>query len=141
MDIISSILGIGKLIAVELIIATNEFKNFSSAKKLASYCGVVPFEYSSGSSLKGKPHVSKIANSRMKSLLHMAAIASLRTQGDMSDYYKRKVAEGKHKMSVLNAIKNKLLQRVFVCVKEERLHQKVKGLGPIVPTVAKIEYP
>jgi hypothetical protein len=45
-------------------------------------------------------------------------------KGDISEYYNRKVAEGKNKMSVLNAIRNKLVQRIFACVKQDRLFEK-----------------
>ena len=57
-----SIPGIGKITISELICYTNEFKNYTEAKQLACYCGVVPFEYSSGTSVKGKTRVSHMAN-------------------------------------------------------------------------------
>ncbi|MCF6352283.1 MAG: hypothetical protein L3J06_04660, partial [Cyclobacteriaceae bacterium] len=39
---------------------------------------------------------------------------------DLKAYYERKVSEGKNKMSVINAIRNKLIHRVFTCVNENR---------------------
>ena len=52
----------------------------------------------------------------LKSTLHLAALSSTRYVPDIKQYYERKVAEGKSKMSVLNAIRNKILQRVIAVV-------------------------
>jgi hypothetical protein len=35
-------------------------------------------------------------------------------------YYERKVLEGKNKMSVINAIRNKLLLRLFAMIRDQR---------------------
>jgi transposase len=43
---------IGPVTASYLIACTNAFTNCSSGKQLACYCGVVPFEYQSGISVK-----------------------------------------------------------------------------------------
>jgi transposase len=52
----------------------------------------------------------------------MPALSTVRTNGEMAPYFKRKVAMGCSKMSVLNAVKSKLIQRIFACVKEDRLY-------------------
>ena len=43
---------------------------------------------------------------------------------DLKHYYERKVAEGKSKMSVLNAVRNKLLARVVACVNNQKEYVK-----------------
>jgi transposase len=124
--ILTSVHCVGKIIAIELLIVTNEFKKFDSPKKFACYCGVAPFEHTSGTSLKGKSRVSRLANIKMKSRLHLCAVVAIRCKGELYGYYQRKVAEGKPKMSVLNAIRNKIICRIFACVKEDRLYLKKK---------------
>jgi len=57
-DIVTSVDGIGKVTATQIIITTNEFKDFTQAKKYACYAGVAPFEHTSGTSIKGKTRVS-----------------------------------------------------------------------------------
>lgn len=52
--IITSVIGIGFVTAVNLIIHTNGFTILDDSRKLACYCAVAPFEYSSGTSIKGK---------------------------------------------------------------------------------------
>ena len=120
----TSVPGVGPITALNVIISTGEFKRISEAKKFACYAGVAPFEHSSGSSIRGKTRVSKMANMNMKKLLHLAAVTAVRHRGELRDYYERKVADGKNKMSVLNAVRNKLITRIFMCVKQERCYQK-----------------
>ncbi len=122
--IIISVDGIGLLIATTIIVTTNEFKNFSCAKKFACYAGVVPFEHSSGTSLKRRSRVSLLANKTVKKMIHLAVLSGIRENGEFRDYYERKKAEGKHTMSILNAIRNKLILRIFACVRDNRLYVK-----------------
>jgi transposase len=121
---LTSIPGIGPVTASELIITTNEFKDFDSAKKLACYAGVAPFEHSSGKSVRGKTRVSHQANKRLKTLLHLAAMRTVRLPNKFSQYYQRKVQEGKNKMAVLNAVRNKLLHTLFACVKHNQKYDE-----------------
>jgi transposase len=122
--IATSIDGIGMITAVNLITTTNEFLSITEAKKYACYSGVAPFEHSSGSSVRGKTKVSHMANKKTKTLLHLAALSAIQVKGEIKEYYKRKVEQGKNKMSVLNAVRNKIIQRVFACVKQDRFFEK-----------------
>jgi len=115
--LVNSVVGIGFVTAVNLIVHTNEFKRLKDTRKLACYCGIAPFEYLSGSSIKGKTKVSHMANKKLKTNLHMASLSGIRNDEDLKTYYERKVAEGKSKLSVLNAVKNKLVARVIAVVK------------------------
>lgn len=123
-NIVTSVDGVGPVTAINMIVVTNEFKDISEAKKFACYSGVVPFQYTSGTSVNSKSKVSKMANHQMKTLLHMAALSSIRIKGEIQDFYHRKIEEGKNKMSILNAIRNKIVLRVFACVKNNRMYQK-----------------
>lgn len=122
--IITSVDGVGVVTAAEIIITTNEFKNITDPKKYACYSGVAPFEHSSGSSVRGKTRVSHMANKTIKQLLHLCAMTVIQKPGEIQDYYLRKVKEGKNKMLIINAIRNKLILRIFSCVKNDRLYQK-----------------
>jgi transposase len=121
----TSVPGIGKVTGANLIVSSGEFKRIVFAKKFACYSGIAPFEHSSGSSIKGKVRVSKLANMTMKKLLHLAAMAAIVHDKEIKSFYRRKVDEGKNKMSVINAVRNKLISRVFACVKNERCYEKI----------------
>jgi transposase len=123
-ELVTSVIGIGFVTAVNLLICTNEFKLFSSHRKFACYSGVAPFEYRSGSSIRGKTKVHPMANKKMKKYLHMASLTAIKLDEGLKSYYERKVLEGKNKMSVLNAIRNKLLARVFSVVNRGSVYQK-----------------
>lgn len=123
-EIITSVDGVGKVTAWQMIIATNEFKDFQSSRKFACFSGVVPFDHSSGTSIYSRPRVSHLANKKMKEMLHMSALSATVMKGELNEYYTRKVKEGKNKMLVLNNIRNKIVQRIFACVKENRKYEK-----------------
>jgi transposase len=122
--IISSVDNVGPIIATAVLIETNEFKKFDNGKKFACYSGVAPFEHSSGTSIRGKTRVSHMANKSLKTLLHMAAVGSISRPGEMKDYFDRRLTEGKNKMLVINAIRNKIILRIFACVKQDKLFVK-----------------
>ena len=61
-EIITSVDGVGKVTAWNMIVCTNEFKDFKSSRQFACYSGVVPFAHTSGTSVKGKARVSHFAN-------------------------------------------------------------------------------
>jgi len=123
---ITSVTGIGDVIAWHFIVHTNGFKRLSSGKQLACYCGVAPFKHESGTSIKGRNRVSHMANKKLKCLLHMGAMAAITYDEQLRAYYKRKVAEGKNKMSILNAVRNKLVLRIAAVIREDKEYVKVK---------------
>jgi transposase len=117
--IVQSIPGVGKIIAVAFICATNNFTKFESAKALGSYCGVVPFGKESGR-YKGKDKVSPIANKALKTLLHLGALASVVGNNPFAVYYERKVTvDKKNKMLALNNVRNKIVKTMFACIKNK----------------------
>ncbi|MFC0876770.1 transposase, partial [Saccharicrinis sp. FJH2] len=106
---------------IKMILETNAFRDFKDPRKFCCHAGVAPFSYTSGSSIRSKRKVSKRADKSIKALLHMAALSAIKTKGDLGQYYARKVAEGKNKMTVLNAIRAKLVLRMFAVIKNDRL--------------------
>ena len=112
----TSIPGVGFILATKLLVYTKVFTSFDNVRQLACYCGVAPFEYRSGTSVKGRTGVSKFANMDLKATLHLAAISAIQHNAELKQYYERKVEEGKSKMAVINAVRNKLLARIVAVV-------------------------
>lgn len=121
--LITSVPGVGKVLSWHLIAKTNGFKSITEPRKLACYAGVVPFDHQSGTSVKWKQRVSIFADKTLKSLLHLGAMSAIRLNNDLKAYYLRKVNEGKNKMSVLNAVRNKIIHRVYAVVKNQKAYQ------------------
>lgn len=118
--LIKSVPGIGHLTAVYIICCTNNFAAKVTGKQLASYAGVVPFEHSSGVSIKGRNRVHKMANKELKKMLHLCALTAIKYYPEFKDYFNRKKAAGKNGMLVLNAIRNKLILRVVSVVNKQQ---------------------
>lgn len=116
-DLLLTVRCIGKQSALFLIVCTEGFSKFENARQFAAYCGVAPFPNQSGTSLRGRSKVSPLANKKMKSLLDMCAKSSIRYNMEIREYYLKRVAQGKNKMSTINIIRNKLLYRVFAVVR------------------------
>lgn len=121
---ITSVPGVGKVLAWMLISKTEGFTTITDPRKMACYSGVVPFDFQSGTSVRKKPRVSNLADKTIKTTLHMAALSAIRRENDLSNYYLRKTAEGKNKMSVINAVRNKIIHRVFAVIKNQTFYQK-----------------
>ena len=131
MALSTSVPGIGFITGCTLIVKTNEYKSFDSAKKIACTAGIAPFEHTSGSSIKGKTRVSHRAHKDLKTALHLAAMGAVRSKGVIQDFYIRKVAEGKNKMLVLNAVRNKLVHLVFAVIRDNTMYQKNYQYGNV----------
>jgi transposase len=125
MEIMTSITGVGPKTALATIVATGNFEKFDDPRKFACHAGCAPFKYQSGTSLSSKNKVSQKANKKLKALFHMAALSAIRAKGEFKDYFERKVKEGKNKMSVVNAVRSKLIHRIFALVKQNRKYEKI----------------
>ena len=120
-DLVSSVKGIGLINAINTVVYTNNFKAFETPRRYACYIGVAPFDHTSGTSVKGKTQVSKICRTQQKAELSMAARSAVIHDPGLKRYYQRKMKEkggGKEVHGVvLNAVKFKLILRMFAVVK------------------------
>ena len=121
---LQTIPGVGKVLTWMMITKTQGFSTINSPRKMACYAGVVPFDHQSGTSLRFKPKVSIFADKELKKNLHLAAMSAIRLDNELKLYYLRKVKEGKNKMSILNAVRNKIIHRIFALINNETIYQK-----------------
>lgn len=131
--ILTSIPGVGNQVAINTIVATNGFKKFKNGRKFACHVGVAPFSFQSGSSQMSRNKVSHRANKKLKTLFHMAALSAIKMQGEFRDYFERKVADGKNKMTVINAVRAKIINRIFALIRENRKYEKNHNLSLVNP--------
>lgn len=129
-NLMKGVPGVGKQTALQFIIYTQNFTAFKSVKHLACYAGVVPFQNESGTVIK-RARVSKMASKKLKSVLHMAALAAVRTKSELREYYIKQVSKGKNKMSALNAVRNKILQRVWAVIQRQTPYLSKEEFRPI----------
>jgi transposase len=107
-------------IVTVLLAEIRDISAFDTADQLAAFAGLTPHEFSSGSSIHGKPRLSKIGNSRLRKALFMPAIVARRYNSPIAAFCDRLTAKGKSKMSVIGAVMHKLLRQVFGVLKSQR---------------------
>ena len=102
-DIITSMPGIGVQNATCLMVYTDNFQKFDlNARKIGCYYGIAPFGRQSGTSVNSRPQVSPFANRMIKSLLSQAALAAIKFDMNVYNYYQRLKERGKHPLLVHN---------------------------------------
>lgn len=116
-QLVTSVKGVGMIVAINMILCTQNFTSFPNPRKFNCYSGLAPFEHTSGISIRGKTRTSHWRNKTMKALLFNGAYAAVRSDHQLAKYYQRKIKEGKAKQSVINAVACKLVYRVFAVVK------------------------
>ena len=109
--------GIGMLLAVNLIVMTHGFTRSCNHKEMASFAGVSPIQYSSGTSIYRRTRSRQFGPQRLRKLLYLSAMSVATHNSEFRKYYLRKVAEGKPKRLVLNNIANKILKIACALVK------------------------
>lgn len=124
--LITSVPGVGPVIATEIIIVTSAFENFKpdQAKQFARYAGVTPKPFQSGKK-KRKDRTTKRGNKRLKSLLTLGAMALINSnKTELGFYYRLKIKQGKKHLSVINAMRNKIILRIFAVVRNQVMYEK-----------------
>lgn len=116
-DLATSVKGVGLVLGLTMLVYSNNFSGFKTWRQFASYVGIAPFDYESGSSIKRAKKVSSLSNKRIKGLLASAVATSIQHNPEMRVYYQKRLQEGKHKNVVKNIISNKVVARVFAVVK------------------------
>lgn len=116
-ELLNTLKGVGLVLSCQLLYHTSNFKRFDSWRQFSSYCGIAPFEHSSGTSIHRKNRIHHIGDRKMKTLLTLASVSAIQCDKELKQYYNRKVAEGKPKMVAINNVRNKILSRAFAVVK------------------------
>jgi transposase len=95
-------------------------RKFTCAEQSAAFLGLVPIERESGSSVRGKPRLSKAGPAPLRAILYMAAVVAIRYNPHVKALYERLLAKGKTKMAALGAAMRKLVHLCFGVLKSRR---------------------
>lgn len=115
---LQSIPGIGPKSASILIAVTGNFKKFENYKQLLAYVGLNPRVYESGTSVKGRGHISKMGTARLRKLLYLCSWSAKRYNVYCKEMYERLKAKAKPERVIKIAIANKLLRQAFAVGKQ-----------------------
>jgi transposase len=121
---ICTIPGIGELTAVIILAETNGFELIRSKRQLTSYAGLDVKEKQSGTSIKGKPRISKSGNRHLRKAMHLPGLTAVRWDDSFRDMYARIVSKHGIKMKALVAVQRKLLEMVYIIFKNKIPYDK-----------------
>ena len=122
--IICSLPGVGLLTAVTVLAETNGFELIRNKKQLTSYAGLDVKEKQSGTSIKGKPRISKHGNKYLRKAMHMPALAAIRFDEKHKAIFARLVSRHGIKMKAVVAVERKLLEMIYTLYKTNREYDK-----------------
>jgi transposase len=105
--------GIGPKSAAMLIAITGNFTKFTDYRQLVAYVGLNPSIFESGTSVKGKGHISKMGTARLRKLLYLCAWSAKRYNQQCKQMYERLKQKAKPEKVIKVAIANKLLRQAF----------------------------
>lgn len=115
--LICSLSGIGALTATTVLAETNGFELIRNKRQLVSYAGLDVREKQSGTSVKGKPRISKKGNKYLRKAMHMPALAAIRSDQRFKTVFARLVAKHGIKMKAAVAVQRKLLELIYTIYK------------------------
>jgi len=111
-NIIASIPGIGKSLAVSFICEVPETGSFGNGKKLVASRGVDPVIKSSGKYM-GEFGISKRGNRHLRRTVYLMAMNVIKFKGKFRDFYLRLRERGKSYMEAVIALANKLIRTIY----------------------------
>lgn len=114
-----SIPGVGELTAAIVLAETNGFELIRSKKQLVSYAGLDVKEKQSGTSIKGKPRISKKGNRYLRKAMHMPALGAIRHDERFKGIFSRLVGKHGIKMKAVVAVQRKLLELIYILYKTQ----------------------
>jgi transposase len=112
-----SLPGVGVLTAVVVLAETNGFELIRNKRQLASYAGFDVKEKQSGTSVKGKPRISKRGNRHLRKAMHFPALGAIRRDDRFKAIFARLVSKHSIKMKAVVAVQRRLLEMIYVLYK------------------------
>lgn len=126
-NLLLSIPGVGLINAITTIIATGNFTRFQTARQYAKFSCISPLRKQSGTSVNAGDHVSRAGHNEIKSVLTEGARSAITHDAQLRAYYQRKRAEGKTHGCVMNAVKFKLICRMFAVIRRKNEYVNIEG--------------
>jgi transposase len=123
-EIICSIPGIGRLTAATVLAETNGFEWIRNKRQLTSYAGLDVREKQSGTSVKGKPRISKKGNRHLRKAMHLPALAAIRHEKRFKAVFVRLVSKHGIKMKAAVAVQRKLLEMIYTVYSKKTAYNR-----------------
>ncbi len=129
---LTSIPGIDIVTAAKIISGVANISRFSSASKLAKFCGIAPSERSTGK--KRRYEKSKYGNKSLRSAIYFIALSHISRTRDGMDknpisraYFLKKISEGKTKKEALTCLTRRLVGIIFAVMRDRSIYNFSKS--------------
>ncbi len=119
-ELLTSIDGIGELTAFIILAETDGFALIKNRRQLASYAGFDVKEKLSGTSVKGKPRISKRGNKYLRKAMYFPAMRSAKAEGSHKAAYAQIVARTGVRKKAGVAVQRKLLELTYTIFKTQK---------------------
>lgn len=120
---ITTIPGIGSVNAATILGEIGDIKRFSNPSKLVAYAGLDASVSQSGEYESTYNHMSKRGSPYLRRALFQSALRSEFCDPVFSDYYQKKISEGKHHLVATNAVARKLCHTIFAVLTKDEPYQ------------------
>jgi transposase len=119
-DLLRSIPGIGEATIAAILAELALFETCDRVQKVVAYIGLAPREFTSGSSIKGKPRLCKTGNARMRKALYMPSLVAMQYNPVIMSFSQRLLARGKNGKVIVCAVMRKLVHLIVGVLKSGR---------------------
>ena len=120
---ITTIPGIGSVNAATILGEIGDIKRFSNPSKLVAYAGLDASISQSGEYESTYNHMSKRGYPYLRRALFQSALRAEFCDPVFSDYYQKKISEGKHHLVATNAVARKLCHTIFAVLTKDEPYQ------------------
>ena len=117
---LSSLPGFSDILAGVCLGEIGDISRFANKNKLAAFAGIDPTIYSSGEYTAPEHHMSKRGSPYLRRALWIAATIARKYDKELKQLYERKINQGKHYGTAIGAVARRLVNRLFVVLKEQR---------------------
>ena len=122
-SLITTIPGIGSVNAATILGEIGDIKRFSNPSKLVAYAGIDSSISQSGEYESASNHITKRGSPYLRRALFQSALRAEFCDPVFSDYYQKKISEGKHHLVATNAVARKLCHTIFAVLTKNEPYQ------------------
>ena len=118
--------GIGMTAAATILAEIGDINRFKSSSALVAYAGIDPTVKQSGEFCSTRNHMSKRGSPYLRYAIFLAASCCSFHDNPLNDYYKKKRGQGKHHLSAVGAVSNKLTTVIYAVLRDGKPYEPVK---------------
>lgn len=120
-DLLDTIPGLGERTIAIILAFYADTSRFANSRQAAAFAGLDPRQYESGSSVKGKPRLSKVGHSFLRKAMYMPAMVALYKTAWGKQFRCRLASAGKPNKLIIGAMMRKLIHVAFGVLKSAKM--------------------